>query len=164
MKPYELLIRSNALGEYQGAHVIDKDGDLPRPIESADWPDIVEGINQITLEKSQSYDRLFADFQAIKLTLDEHQRLTDQGMTEAKPLIEELIATGSGTAIMLGKIFEKFAEYGTGRARAKLSAEAADLEAKLLALTAELEAKRQALIVPEEVVISQTLKSKKIIK
>jgi multidrug efflux pump subunit AcrA (membrane-fusion protein) len=49
MIPYEILIRANDLGEFQGAHAIDAPGGTPRKLTKADLKDIAPAINAASL-------------------------------------------------------------------------------------------------------------------
>jgi hypothetical protein len=49
MIPYEILIRANALGEFQGAHAIDTPGGTPRKLTKADLKDLAPAINAASL-------------------------------------------------------------------------------------------------------------------
>lgn len=49
MIPYEILIRGNAAGEFQGAHAIDVAGGSARPITTADLESLAPSINAASL-------------------------------------------------------------------------------------------------------------------
>jgi len=49
MIPYEILIRGNESGEFQGAHVIDEPNGLPRKVTQADIQAIAPSINAAAL-------------------------------------------------------------------------------------------------------------------
>jgi chromosome segregation ATPase len=49
MIPYEILIRANDLGEFQGAHAIDTPGGTPRKLTKADLKDLAPAINAASL-------------------------------------------------------------------------------------------------------------------
>jgi chromosome segregation ATPase len=49
MIPYEILIRANDLGEFQGAHAIDTPGGIPRKLTKADLKDLAPAINAASL-------------------------------------------------------------------------------------------------------------------
>ena len=49
MIPYEILIRGNAEGGFQGAHVIDEPNGIPRKVTQADIEGIAPSINAAAL-------------------------------------------------------------------------------------------------------------------
>jgi len=49
MIPYEILIRGNATGGFQGAHVIDEPNGIPRKVTQADIEAIAPSINAAAL-------------------------------------------------------------------------------------------------------------------
>lgn len=83
--PYEILIRANAQGEYQGAHVIETAGGLPRGVKEGDFPEIAIAINAATLAR---LDELEAELRAVKEEAEAFKESARTAAQTAKSVIE----------------------------------------------------------------------------
>lgn len=89
-QPYEILIRGKD-GEFSGAHVIDKPGDVARAIKPADWPAIVTGINNNAVAKATEADALKIERDALKAERDAMKAERDEARKPERQRLREAL-------------------------------------------------------------------------
>ena len=83
MIPYEILIRGNAEGQFQGAHVIDAPSADARAVTAADINALAPDINAAALVFAQANDAVIADLNAKIVVLETLKKTMIQKVTDA---------------------------------------------------------------------------------
>jgi len=147
MKFYEILLRGDANGHLQGAHIIEVVGGDAKPITEAQWPGIVKGINDAALatalaktaEMKALEESKAAEVQAMAgsaiAELETIKTRTAWAIEQASTVIADASVNDADTVSVISSVLDELNKDEAQRKRDTLLADIAKKQAELDAIS-----------------------------
>lgn len=148
MKFYEILLRGDASGNYQGGHLIETPGGDAKPITDAQWPDVVKGLNENLLATTEQRNAEVAALTEAKdaevkalagAAISELQTLKEKtawALEQASGVIADSSVDDKATIAHISAVIAEVTKDDRQRAREALEASIKAQQEQLAALAA----------------------------